>query len=271
MVANLGKVLNDLLSLQGRVALITGAGQGVGRQTALHFAAHGCATILVNDFHADRAAAVVAEVNALGAKAIAVAADVTDLSSFNVKVKAAVAEAGGLHILVNNAGNAGPVDSLGELPPFWETEPDDWARWLGTNLYGVLNACRIAVPLLIASDRGGSIVNIISDAGRVGEANLAVYSAAKAGAAGFSRALAKATGVHGIRVNSVSLASVRTPGLESMLSDDALVKRMLKQYIVRRLGEPSDAANMVLFLASEAAAWISGQTYAVNGGYSTSQ
>ncbi len=263
--------MNDMLSLEGRIALVTGAGQGVGRQTALHFAAHGCATVLVNDFHAERAAAVAAEVEALGAKAIAVAADVTDLDGLGAKVRAAVAEAGGLHIVVNNAGNAGPVDSIGELPPFWETGPDDWARWLDTNLYGVLNTCRITVPLLIASERGGSIVNIISDAGRVGEPHLAVYSAAKAGAAGFSRALAKATGAHGIRVNAVSLASMRTPGLESMLLDDALVKRMLKQYIVRRLGEPSDAANMVLFLASEAAAWITGQTYAVNGGYSTSQ
>ena len=105
---------------------------------------------------------------------------------------------------------------------------------------------------------------------RVGEPNLAVYSAAKAGAAGFSRALAKALGPHDIRVNSVSLASINTPGLQSVLSDEAMVKRMLKQYIVRRVGEPSDAANMILFLASQAASWISGQTYPVNGGYSTS-
>ncbi len=134
-----------------------------------------------------------------------------------------------------------------------------------------MNATRISVPHIIASGAGGSIVNVISDAGRVGEPNLVAYSAAKAGAAGFSRALAKSLGAHDIRVNSVSLASINTPGLQGLLADEALVKRMLKQYIVRRVGEPTDAANMILFLASGAASWISGQTYPVNGGYSTSQ
>jgi len=263
--------MRNILSLEGRIALITGAGQGVGRQTALHFAANGCATLLINDFHAARAGLVAEEVQALGARAIVVASDITDYQNLSTRLIGAVAEAGGLHILVNNAGNAGPTSEIGELPPFWETEPAEWNRWLATNLYGVMNASRIAVPLIIKTGAGGSIVNVISDAGRVGEANLVVYSAAKAGAAGFSRALAKGVAAHGIRVNSVSLASINTPGLQNMLSDEALVKRMLKQYIVRRIGEPTDAANMILFLASEAASWISGQTYPVNGGYSTSQ
>ena len=262
--------MKNILSLEGRIALITGAGQGVGRQTALHFAQSGCDTILINDFHAERAKSVAAEVEALGAKAIVVAGDITDYGMLRGRLLDAAAQAGGLHLVINNAGNAGPTDGIGDLPHFWETEPSDWDRWLGTNLYGVLNTCRIALPLMIKSAAGGSIVNVVSDAARVGEPNLAVYSAAKAGAAGFSRALAKAVGAHNIRVNSVSLASINTPGLQSMLSDDALVTRMLKQYIVRRVGEPSDAANMILFLASEAASWISGQTYPVNGGYSTS-
>ncbi len=268
-VARPGVRLNNLLDLEGRVALITGAGQGVGRQTALHFAANGCATVVVNDFHEHRAGAVAAEVEALGSRAIVVAGDITDYAALSNALVTATERAGGLHIVVNNAGNAGPSNGIGALPPFWETEPADWDRWLGTNLYGVLNTCRIAVPLMIASG-GGSIVNVISDAARVGEPNLAVYSAAKAGAAGFSRALAKAVGAHGIRVNSVSLASINTPGLQDLLSDEAFVGKMLKQYIVRRLGEPGDVANMILFLASDAASWITGQTYPVNGGYSTS-
>ena len=263
--------MKNILSLEGRIALVTGAGQGVGRQTALHFAANGCAAVLINDFHADRAGRVAEEVRALGAKAIVVATDVTDYSALSQRIDAAVVEAGGLHILVNNAGNAGPTSEIGELPQFWETEPAEWSRWLATNLYGVMNTSRIAIPLIIKSGVGGSIVNVISDAGRVGEPNLVVYSAAKAGASGFSRALAKSVAGHDIRVNSVSLASINTPGLQGLLSDESLVKRMLKQYLIRRVGEPTDAANMILFLASEAASWISGQTYPVNGGYSTSQ
>lgn len=262
--------MKSMLNLEGKVALITGAGQGVGRQTALHFAAHGCSAVLVNDFHAERAAEVASEVNTVGSRGIAVPGDVTDLEAMHRVIGTAVEPLSGLHIVVNNAGNAGPTSSLDNLPPFWETGPEDWSRWLGTNLYGVLNICRAALPLMMRSGRG-SIINVISDAGRVGEPHLAVYSAAKAGASGFSRALAKALGPHEIRVNAVSLASMRTPGVEKLLVDQESVKRMLKNYIVRRLGEPSDAANMILFLASDAASWISGQTYAVNGGYSVSQ
>lgn len=262
--------MQNILSLEGQVALITGAGQGVGRQTALHFAAQGCATVIVNDFVAERAEAVAAEVRALGARAIALVGDVCDLEAMSAAVERAQQAAGGLHILVNNAGNAGPGGSPDSFPPFWETGPEDWSRWLGTNLQGVLVMCRAALPHMIQGGQGGSIINVISDAGRVGEPHLAVYSAAKAGAAGFSRALAKATGEHRIRVNSVSLASINTPGVQAMLADTAVVQRMLRQYLVRRLGEPEDVANMILFLASGASSWITGQTYAVNGGYSVS-
>jgi 2-hydroxycyclohexanecarboxyl-CoA dehydrogenase len=246
----------NILSLKGKVALVTGAGQGVGRETALYFAAHGCDAVLVNDFYPERANAVAAEVAALGSRGIAVVGDITNFEIITNLVEAAVKEAGGLHIVVNNAGNAGPNPSFESLPPFWETGPDDWNVWMGTNLFGVLNICRVAVPLMIQSG-GGSIINVISDAGRVGEPHLAIYSAAKAGAAGFGRALAKGVGKHNIRVNSVALGSIQT--------------KMLRQYIMRRVGEPRDAASLILFLASEASTWISGQTYPVNGGYSVSQ
>ena len=261
----------DLLSLQGRVAFVTGAGQGVGRETALFFAAHGARAVLVNDFHADRAQAVADEVRALGSQAITVVGDITDYAALSARLTEAVAEAGGgLHVVVNNAGNAGPHPGLTALPPFWQTEPAEWQLWLGTNLYGVLNVCRIAVPLMIEAG-GGSIVNVISDAGRVGEAHLAVYSAAKAGAAGFGRALAKGVGAHRIRVNSVALGSIQTPGVAQRFDDPEAMKRLLRQYMLRRVGQPKDAASMILFLASDASSWITGQTYPVNGGYAISQ
>lgn len=261
--------MRNFLDLTGKVALVTGAGQGVGRQVALDFAANGCATVLVNDFHLDRAQRVADEVTAAGAKGIAVAGDVTDLDQMMERINAAAEAAGGLHICVNNAGNAGTSGDV-SAPPFWESSRQDWDRWLGTNLFGVMNVSRAAIPLMIKSG-GGSLINVVSDAGRVGEPGLAVYSAAKAGAAGLSRALAKGLGVHGVRVNSVSLATILTPTIAPLLEDAAAMKSMLRHYIIRRIGQPSDASAMIVFLASDASTWITGQTYGVNGGYSTSQ
>jgi len=264
--------MKDVLDLTGRVALVTGAGQGVGKQVALDFSAHG-ATVLVNDFYAERAAAVVDEVASLGGRAIAVPGDVTHLDHMIRAVGEATESVGGaLHICVNNAGNAGAgADSGFHTPPFWETSRADWDKWLGTNLFGVLNVSRAAIPIMLRSGEGCSLVNVVSDAGRVGEGSLAVYSAAKAGAAGLSRALAKGLGVHGIRVNSVALATIMTPTIAPTIKDDAMLKKMMRNYIIRRVGQPSDASNMILFLASGASSWITGQTFGVNGGFSTSQ
>jgi 3-oxoacyl-[acyl-carrier protein] reductase len=116
----------------------------------------------------------------------------------------------------------------------------------------------------------GRIVTVISDAGRVGEPNLAVYGGAKAGAAGFSRGLAKAVGRYGITANCVALSTINTPGIASALADPETVRKALRSYVIRRFGEPEDPARLVLFLASGAGAWITGQTYPVNGGYAVS-
>jgi 2-hydroxycyclohexanecarboxyl-CoA dehydrogenase len=182
-------------------------------------------------------------------------------------VRLAQREFGRLDILVNNAGNAGPVQDLANLKPFWETGPEEWRPWLDTNLYGVLNTCRAALPGMMAR-RYGRIVTVISDAGRVGEPHLAVYSAAKAGAAGFMRALAKAAGRAAVTANCVSLGGVNTPGVKGLVGSEEALQKVLRGFVIRRMGEPDDAANMILFLASEAAEWITGQTYPVNGGYS---
>lgn len=262
--------MHDILDLTGRVALVTGAGQGVGRQVALDFAAHGCKAVLVNDFFPDRARMVADEVSALGARGIPVPGDVRDLQQMLQGIEAATRSAGGLHVCVNNAGNSGPSFEASSSQ-FWESEPADWDRWLGTNLYGVLNVSRAAIPIILQSGSGGSLINVVSDAGRVGEPHLAVYSAAKAGASGLARALAKALGPQNVRVNSVSLGGVSTPTTQPLLEDEVRVAKMLRHYIIRRVGKTSDASNMILFLASEAASWITGQTFAVNGGYSTSQ
>lgn len=258
--------MSDILSMAGRTALVTGAGQGVGRQVALHIADHGGA-VVVNDYHGDRADEVAAEIVERGGTALGLRADVTDLDDLTSMVERANAELGPIDVLVNNAGNAGPADdAMAAAPPFWETDPKDWERWIGTNFYGVLNAARAVLPGMV--ERGyGRIVSVISDAGRTGEPNLAVYGGAKAGAAGFSRGLAKAVGRHGVTVNCVALSTIDTPGVATALADPELVKKALRGYVIRRFGQPTDAANAVLFLASDAASWVTGQTYPVNGGY----
>jgi 3-oxoacyl-[acyl-carrier protein] reductase len=260
--------MTDILNLKGRVALVTGAGQGVGRQVALQLAQAGAGGVIVNDYHLERAEAVADEIRALGGKALPYQADISDYDAVRGMADAGVAAFGQVDILVNNAGNAGPVHDVTQMKPFWDTEPSEWDRFLATNFYGVLNCSKAVLPGMMER-RYGRITTVISDAGRVGEASLAVYSGAKAGAAGFMRALAKGAGRANITCNCVALSGIRTPGLASALTDETVAKA-LKFYVIRRMGEPEDAANMILFLSSDAASWITVQTFPVNGGYAFS-
>ncbi|TWB98071.1 3-oxoacyl-[acyl-carrier protein] reductase [Bradyrhizobium macuxiense] len=259
--------MSDILDLNGKVTLITGAGQGVGRQIALHFAAHNAAGIVVNDYFLERAEQVAREINAAGGKAIAAQADVTDLASVKAMIGKAEQAFGPIDVLVNNAGNAGATPDPDARKPFWETGPEVWNSFIGVNLYGVINCASACIPQMIER-KGGRIVTIISDAGRAGEAGLEVYSGAKAGAAGFTRAVARSLGRHNITANCVAIAATLTPAIEARLkANPEMQKKMMEKYVIRRPGLPSDVANMVLFLASDASAWITGQTYPVNGGF----
>jgi NAD(P)-dependent dehydrogenase (short-subunit alcohol dehydrogenase family) len=260
---------NDPLDLGGQVAFITGAGQGAGRAIALTLAHHNAGGIAVNDFVPERAAAVVAEVEALGVRAVAVPADVGDHAAVRAAIDKATAVLGPITLLVNNAGNAGPNAQIGHSPLFWETKPEEWDRYFRTNLQGVMNCCHAALPGMVAQGKG-RIVTIVSDAGRVGEAKLAAYSAAKAGAAGFVRAIAREAGRFGITSNAISLSALEPPlddaAKEKFLASEH-AKAIVSKYVIRRLGKPDDVANMALFLCSDASSWITGQTYPVNGGY----
>jgi 2-hydroxycyclohexanecarboxyl-CoA dehydrogenase len=258
----------DIVDLGSRVALITGAGQGIGRQIALHFAEHNCGGVIVNDFVLERAQEVANEVEALGCKAIAVQADVTSLDSVKAMVAKGIEAFGKIDALVNNAGSAGANPTADARKPFWETGTDAWNSFIGVNFYGVLNCTSAVIPGMIER-KTGRIVTIISDAGRMGDSGLEVYAGAKAGAAGFMRATARTLGRHMITANCVAIAATLTPNIQKRLeADPERYKKMMEKYIIRRPGKPDDVANMVLYLSSDAASWITGQTYPVNGGYS---
>jgi len=254
------------IDLEGRRALVTGAGQGVGRGIA-HALSEAGAVVVVNDIRADAAEAAAAELRAAGGKADALPFDVTDWA----QVSEAIDGYGGVDILVNNAGNAG-AESFG-LADFVHSDPAEWQRFFAVNLFGVMHCTRAALPAMIASE-WGRVVTIVSDAGRYGTSKVAPYAAAKAGAAGFCRSIAREVGRHAITVNCVSLSTIETPTTErpppATPEEEAARKARMKPYVIRRRGTPDDVAGMVTFLASDHASWITGQTYAVNGGFTFS-
>ena len=220
------------IDLSGHRALVTGAGQGVGRGIATTLAEAG-AEVLVNDLVLERAQSVVSEIEVAGGKARPAVFDVTDYDA----VRAAVAEGGPVDILVNNAGNAGRAATMGyeDLATLVQTEPDDWERFIKVNMYGVMYAVRAALPGMIEAG-WGRIVTVISDTARVGETHMAAYSAAKAGAAGFCRSVAREVGRHGITVNCVALGTMNTQGIPP--EEDEVGERLVKRYVVRRRGLP---------------------------------
>jgi len=261
------------LKLMGKTALVTGAGQGVGRRIALTLAGEG-ARVAVNDLLAERVQRVVDEITAAGGQAVAAAFDVTDLAA----VRAAVERVGAIDILVNNAGII-PERRSGEvgLPPFAEQPPEHWAKIVNLNLMGTLNVTHACLQGMVRQ-RYGKIVTIMSDAGRTGEARYVVYGAAKAAQAGMTRSLAKEVGAQRINVNAVSLSAVAHEApMADFLREDATpetnetLKKMLNAYPIgkglARLTRPQDAANAVAFLVSDAAEYVTGQVLSVNGGY----
>jgi 3-oxoacyl-[acyl-carrier protein] reductase len=262
--------MTDILDLGGRVALVTGAGQGVGRQIALQLGgATNSGGVVVNDYVLDRAEAVAEEIRAAGGKAVALQCDVSDHAAVKDMATRAAEALGPVGVLVNNAGNAGanPSPELGK--PFWETGPEVWNSFVGVNFYGVINCTAAVIPQMLERQAPGRIITIISDAGRWGDAGLEIYAGAKAGAAGFMRSVARSLGRYGVTANCVAIALTATPAVERTLKGDPeRLKRTLEKYIIRRPGQPEDVANMVQFLASDASSWVTGQVYPVNGGFS---
>jgi len=244
------------MKFEGKVALVTGASRGIGRAIALALAAQG-ADVAVNYAGSEAAAKeVAAEIEAMGRKAFVIQADIASTEASTAMVDAVVKEFGRIDVLVNNAG----ITRDGLLMRMKE---EDWDAVITTNLKGVFNCTKVAIKYMM-KQRSGSIVNISSIVGVMGNAGQANYCAAKAGVIGFTKATAKEVAARGIRVNAIAPGFIKTD-MTSVLPEK-VVEAMLAGIPLNRLGETEDIAKAVLFLASSDANYITGQTLHVDGG-----
>ncbi len=244
------------LSLEGRVAVVTGGSRGIGRAIALELARRG-ANVVVNYVSSSGAAdEVVAEIEKLGRKGLAVQADVANVEQANHLIKTAADTLGQIDILVNNAGIT--RDML-----IMMMSEEDWDAVIDTNLKGTFNCAKAAVRLMMRK-RYGRIINITSISGQIGNAGQTNYSASKAGQIGFTKALAREVAGREITVNAIAAGYVDTDIWANVPAEaQAAFKDMIP---LGRTGQPEDIAYAVAFLASDQAAYITGQTLAVDGG-----
>ncbi len=245
--------------LDDKIAIVTGAGQGIGKAIAEKLASEG-ATVVVTDVNESTAKETA---GAIGGGALGIHADVTSRESVDAMVEHVKSQFGRIDVLVNNAG----WDKAG---PFVDSDPADWDRVIQINLYGVLNVSKAVLPIM-AEQGYGSVVNLASDAGRVGSSGEAVYSAAKGGVIAFTKATAREMARHQVNANCVSPGPTDTALFASMGGDNPKLREALTKAIpFRRLAQPSDLANMVAFFASDEANFITGQTVSVSGGLTMS-
>jgi 3-oxoacyl-[acyl-carrier protein] reductase len=244
----------NLQSLRGKVAIVTGASRGIGRATALALAANGANVVVNYASSRDAADQVVAEITALGSDAIALPADVSQADQVEALVNATMDKWSRIDVLVNNAGIT--RDTL-----LLRMKPEDWQAVIDLNLTGVF-LCTRAVSKIMLKQKSGRIINITSVAGQMGNPGQANYSAAKAGVIGFTKTVAKELASRGITVNAVApgfIATDMTTGLQS--------EEILKFIPLNRYGQPEEVAGLVRFLAADpAAAYITGQVMNVDGG-----
>jgi 3-oxoacyl-[acyl-carrier protein] reductase len=247
--------MEERLKLVGKVALITGAAQGIGKAVALLLARHG-ADIVVADINLEKAEETAKEIEALSREAMAVKVDVANLDQVERMVEAILEKFGKIDILVNNAGIA--RDKL-----VLRMTEEDWDAVLNINLKGTFH-CTKAVVRHMSKQRSGKIVSIASVVGEMGNAGQANYAASKAGVIGFTKTIAREFAQRGINVNAIAPGYIETP-MTDALPEKA--KEELKRLIpTERLGKPEDVAEAVLFLVSEASSYITGQVLNVNGG-----
>jgi NAD(P)-dependent dehydrogenase (short-subunit alcohol dehydrogenase family) len=265
------------LKLKERVAIVTGAGRGIGRSIARLLAEEG-AFVVVNDIDLKVAEETSKGILSMGKRSSALQADITRPDDVKRMVDQAVEEFGGIDILINNAGIVYDEHKPSTRNSFADSKFEDWQREIDLILYGTMNCIRAVIGHMIER-KSGKIVNIASDAGRagLGVKRVSTYSAAKGGVIALTRALAVEFAEYGITINAVSPGLTRTTriALTEELKDTRpkeyeyykyMEKSQVDGIALGRMGEPDDIAQLVVFLASSAANWITGQTYSVNGG-----
>ena len=246
-----------MFDLTGHVALVTGAGQGMGLGVARALAAQG-AKVAVNDYYAERAQQAAAQIREAGGIAIGIGADVTDLASVRAMITDSKNQLGPVDILVHNAGV--PVDGI-KYAQFAETTAEQWDIYIGLNLRGVMNCVQSVLPGMYEHS-WGRIITISSESWRLGvNMGLSLYAASKAGAVGFMRQLSSEIGSRGVTANCISLGIMNnSPHAE------ATAKKITS---VGRAGTPEDVGAAVVYFASREAAWVTGQVLPLNGGACT--
>jgi 3-oxoacyl-[acyl-carrier protein] reductase len=241
----------------GKVALVTGAARGIGQAIALALAQEG-ADVVVADVDLDRAQQIVQEIEGLGQKAKAVAADVSDRKAVQRLVGEALSLFGRIDILVNNAG-------IIRRGSFMEHDPEEWDKVLGVNLGGTFNCTREVVPLMIKQG-GGKIINISSVVGSMGDvASAPSYGTSKGAINTFTKSLARELAPHGINVNAVAPHAIETEMSQEWSEEKR--QQIVDAIPMKRLGQPEEVAEAVVFLASDGASFITGHVLDVNGGY----
>jgi NAD(P)-dependent dehydrogenase (short-subunit alcohol dehydrogenase family) len=259
------------LGLQEKVVLVTGASKGLGKAIADAFAAEGSHVVLTarNQRELEQ---IVQEIQQRGGQAIALAADLTNANAINHLVAETIAHFGTVHVLVNNAG------SIGRFAAFEELSDDDWANLFNVNLFSAVRITRAVLPAM-RKQHWGRIINMASESGIQPDPEMPHYNASKAAMINLTKSLSKAYAKDGILVNTVSPAFIKTPLVEHMLADQAAVKRITVQQAeeeflchnrphieLGRAGKPEEVAAAVVFLASEAASFITGANLRVDGG-----
>lgn len=246
------------IRFDGKTAIVTGAGSGIGAAIARELA-EGGASVIVSDLNKDHAGQVADQITAAGGTAFAHAGDVADPAAVEAMVRLAVEKTGALHLMVNNAGIGGPFGTTGDYPL------DGWKKVIDINLNGVFYGMRFGIPA-IEKAGGGAVVNIASILGMVGFAGSPAYVAAKHGVVGMTKNAAIEHAANGVRVNAVGPGFIRTPMVEGSLDADTL-KFLEGQHALNRLGTPEEVSALVLFLLSDRASFITGSYHLVDGGY----